>query len=64
VEAGKTWDQGGLSLHDFNRGIGAEIRLDTDLGYYFPFTFKLGVARGLDDGGEKQLFLSLVLRGG
>jgi Tol biopolymer transport system component len=63
MEAGKTWDQGGLSLRDFNRGIGAEIRLDTDLGYYFPFTFKLGVARGLDHGGEKQFFLSLVLQG-
>jgi hypothetical protein len=64
VDAGKTWDAGGLDLKDFNRGIGGEIRLDADIGYYLPVRFVIGITRGIDPGGETRILLGLTFVGG
>ncbi|HEX9021348.1 MAG TPA: BamA/TamA family outer membrane protein [Nitrospirota bacterium] len=58
AEAGNVWDNAFRSS-EFKRAIGAELRLDTDLAYYLPITFRLVIAKGLDDKGESQFYLSL-----
>jgi hypothetical protein len=57
-EAGNAWD-GTYHEQDLRRSIGAEARLDMDLGYYLPLTFRFVVARGLDQDGQSQAYLGL-----
>jgi Tol biopolymer transport system component len=58
AEEGDAWDHT-FRDSDFKRSIGAEVRLDTDLVYSFPITFRLVYAHGLDKRGESQVYLSL-----
>jgi Tol biopolymer transport system component len=58
AEAGNAWDNG-FHGPDFKRAVGGELRLDTDLVYYLPITFRLVFAEGLDEKGESQIYLSL-----
>lgn len=58
AEAGNAWNNAFRSS-EFKRAIGAELRLDTDLAYYLPITFRLVIAKGLDEKGESQFYLSL-----
>ncbi len=60
AEAGNAWDDSFRSS-DFKRSIGGELRLDTTLAYYLPITFRLVVAKGLDDKGESFAYISLWL---
>ena len=60
AEAGNAWDN---SFHggELKRSAGAELRFDTNIFYYLPITFRVVVARGFDDHGESQFYLSLWL---
>ncbi len=60
AEAGNAWD-GSFRSSDFKRAVGGELRLDTTLSYYVPITFRLVVAKGLDDRGEMVTYISLWL---
>lgn len=42
---------GPLDLSTFRVGIGGELYLDFLLGYVLPYTLRIGVARGLSEGG-------------
>lgn len=50
---------GRLDLSTFLFGTGAELLIDFTLGYYLPFTLRIGVARGLSEGGETQTYFNL-----
>jgi hypothetical protein len=58
AEEGNVWND---KFHDadFKRAVGAELRLDTDLSYVLPVTFRIVYAKGLDQNGESQIYLSL-----
>lgn len=43
-------------LADFRFGVGAEVLVDFTLGYFLQFTMRVGVARGLSDGGATQFY--------
>jgi hypothetical protein len=46
----------------FSKSYGAEINLDTINGYgYMPLTLTLGYAKGIDAGGEEQVYFSFSL---
>ncbi len=57
-EAGNAWDDRYRSA-DLKRSIGAEVRMDMDIAYRLPMTFRLVVAEGLDDEGESLVYVSL-----
>ncbi len=57
-EAGNAWD-GTFHKSDLRRSVGAEVRLDADLAYYLPVTFRLVVAAGLEEEGEAGLYFGL-----
>ncbi len=40
-------------------GAGAELLTEFTMGYYIPFTLRLGLARGLGSGGETQVYVNL-----
>jgi Tol biopolymer transport system component len=58
AEAGDAWNDG-FSMADVKHAVGAELRLDTDVAYRLPITFRVVVAVGLDRGGEKEVYLTL-----
>ncbi len=58
AEAGNAWENAFRSS-EFKRSAGAEVRLDTNLTYYLPITFRIVFAYGFDDKGESQVYLSL-----
>ncbi|MBX3274788.1 MAG: PD40 domain-containing protein [Sandaracinaceae bacterium] len=47
---------GPLDFERFRVGVGASLHLDFTLGYFLPFTLRVGYARGLMEGGIDQLF--------
>lgn len=47
---------GELELEDFRWGVGTELFLDFTLGYYLSFTWRLGFAYGVGDGGGPQVY--------
>jgi Tol biopolymer transport system component len=57
-EAGNAWD-GTYHEQDLHRSVGAEARLDMTLAYYLPITLRFVFAKGLDQGGETQLYFGL-----
>jgi outer membrane protein insertion porin family len=61
-EGAQAFDAGRPRLADFRTAAGVEGRLDTDLGYLLPVTLRLVLARGFDEGGETQGYISLWLR--
>ena len=52
------WNSG-LSPQRFHHGLGIEMNADTQWFIYFPVRWRLGVATGLSDAGENQLYLSI-----
>jgi outer membrane protein assembly factor BamA len=58
AEAGNAWDNGFRSS-EFKRSVGAEVRLDTTLAYYLPITFRLVIAKALDDKKDSLFYVSL-----
>jgi Tol biopolymer transport system component len=59
AEAGNAWDEGAFHGEDAKRSVGAEARFDMDLAYgLIPVTLRLVVAKGLDEFGELQTYLS------
>ena len=57
-EAGNAWD-GIFHKSDLKRSVGAEVRLDADLAYYLPVTFRVVVAAGLEEEGEAGVYFGL-----
>ncbi|PLX81667.1 MAG: hypothetical protein C0617_16380 [Desulfuromonas sp.] len=62
AEGANAFDSGGLRSEDIRTSSGMEARLDLDLGYVLPITLRLVLARGHDEGGEDQGYLSLWAR--
>lgn len=58
-EGGEAFDHGGVKAQELRTAAGAEVRCDLQLGYVLPATLRLVVAKGFDEGGEKQLYLSV-----
>jgi len=58
AEAGNAWDNG-LRGSEFKRSVGAEARFDTTLAYYVPITFRLVIAKALDDKKDSLFYISL-----
>jgi uncharacterized protein GlcG (DUF336 family) len=58
VDAGAT-PTGTITIEDTKAGVGAEVRLDLDLGYVLGYTLRLGYGRGLMSGGTNNLYLAL-----
>ncbi|HEY6877561.1 MAG TPA: hypothetical protein VI299_06055, partial [Polyangiales bacterium] len=54
---------GGLSRFDWRRlgvGLGGELRLDWSARYGVDYTFRVGLARGVTEGGQWQWYTSLA----
>ena len=47
------------SLEMLKVGVGAELRLDMLLAYYLSATLRLGYARGVSEGGDNNIFLTM-----
>jgi Tol biopolymer transport system component len=60
AEAGNAWDNAFRS-REFKRSAGAEVRLDTNVVYNVPVTFRIVFAHGFDDKGESRVYVSLSL---
>jgi len=60
AETGNVWDN---TFHrgDLKSAAGAEARLDVDLGYSVPATFRIGIARGFDEKGETRPYIGIWL---
>lgn len=61
-EGADVYDRGGITVNDIRSAGGAELRCDLDLGYRLPLTLRLVMAKGFNQGGEKQGYLTLWLR--
>ncbi|MBK8172422.1 MAG: PD40 domain-containing protein [Sandaracinaceae bacterium] len=48
-----------LDVDTFRLGVGGELLTDFTLGYYIGFTLRLGIARGVNDGGTTQFYANL-----
>jgi hypothetical protein len=48
-----------FDLDSFLLGVGGQLLFDFRIGYTMPFTLRLGLARGLNDGGETQPYMNL-----
>ena len=62
AEAADAYDHGGITVNDIRTAVGTEARCDLDLGYRLPLTLRLVLAKGLNQGGEDQGYVSLWLR--
>jgi Tol biopolymer transport system component len=62
AEGADAYDHGGVSVNDIRTAVGTEVRCDLDLAYRLPLTLRLVIAKGLNQGGESQGYLSLWLR--
>jgi hemolysin activation/secretion protein len=60
ADAGNVWGYNkGFRVKDFSAGIGAETRMDMVLGYKLRITPALGIARGVTEGGETQVYFTI-----
>ncbi len=57
-DLGAAWSEG--ESREYMRGAGAELHTQILLGYRLPLTLTLGVAKGIDLGGERQFYLRLL----
>jgi Tol biopolymer transport system component len=60
LDTGSAWN-GSLRARDLKTALGASLGADTYLGHRLPLTGVLGVARGLDPGGETSVYFRLGL---
>jgi hypothetical protein len=56
-DVGDAWPRGGTA--DYHRGFGVELRSEIRLGYFLPLDFRLGLAKGRDEGGDSVAYLRL-----
>jgi Tol biopolymer transport system component len=62
ADTGNAWGTDkDFEFSDFSTGIGAEARMDTVLGYKARITPALGIAQGLTDGGETQVYFIVYM---
>jgi Tol biopolymer transport system component len=62
TDIGNVWGfNKGFRLSDFSVGIGAEARLDVVLGYKIKITPAVGIAQGLTDDGETQIYITIYV---
>ena len=60
ADAGNVWGfNRRFDLDDFSAGIGAEARIDMVLGYKMKVTPAFGIARGITDDGETQVYITI-----
>lgn len=60
IDAGEVWDDNTAFTSDKMKvGAGMEARLDMTLGYWLRITPALGVAKGLNQGGETMVYLTI-----
>ncbi len=60
VDAGNVWGDGeDFEWDDFSVGIGVEVRLDMVLGYHLKITPAAGIAQGITDDGETQVYITI-----
>ncbi|MBI5665498.1 MAG: PD40 domain-containing protein [Nitrospirae bacterium] len=60
ADAGNVWGHNKVfRTKDFSAGIGAETRMDMVLGYKLRITPALGIARGVTEDGETQVYLTI-----
>lgn len=57
IDSGSVWNLGDQPQEYFT-GIGAEAHIDTYLFYSIPIEFRVGIAHGLNEGGEDQFYLT------
>jgi hypothetical protein len=55
MDAGTAWDRGGSPY--YHKGYGVEVMLEPRVGYIFGAHARLGIARGVDTGGQTQVYL-------
>lgn len=55
-DIGATWDKGTEPEH-YYRGYGVELNFDTVFFYYATVQLSLGFAKGIDEGGERQMYI-------
>ncbi|HTF99210.1 MAG TPA: hypothetical protein VK654_01325 [Nitrospirota bacterium] len=58
AESGDAWNEG-FHIRDFKSAVGTEARLDTYFAYSIPITFRIGIAKGLDEKRETMLIFNL-----
>ena len=56
--AGEAW-YANTQKESLRRGIGAELHTETVLGYWINLDLRLGYARGIDRGGEDQIYIGV-----
>ncbi|MBI4683023.1 MAG: PD40 domain-containing protein [Nitrospirae bacterium] len=57
ADAGNVWGiNKGFDRRDFSAGVGVETRMDMMLGYKLKITPALGIARGVTENGETQVY--------
>lgn len=56
-DIGNAWDEE-TDLSEFRRAVGSEIKTDMIFGYRFYLRLRLGVAHGLDEDGETQVYFT------
>ncbi len=56
-DVGSAWNEGESA--QYKRGAGVELHGQLLLGYRLPLTLTLGMAKGLDEDGERQIYLRL-----
>jgi len=60
ADAGNVWGYNkGFRVKDFSAGIGAETRMDMVLGYKLRITPAMGIARGVTEDGETQVYFTI-----
>jgi hemolysin activation/secretion protein len=60
ADAGEVWDdREKFSTDRLKTGVGIEARLDMTLGYRLKITPAIGVARGLNEGGETAVYFTI-----
>ena len=62
ADTGNVWGTNkDFEFGDFSAGIGAEAKMDTVLGYKTRITPALGLAQGITDGGETQVYFIIYI---
>lgn len=50
---------GRFDIDTFRAGVGGELLFDFTLGYVLPYTLRLGLARGLSEGGQTSFYMNI-----
>lgn len=62
VDSGIVWDKKkDFAWRDVKTGVGGELRLDMVLGYKLYITPAIGIAHGLDSGGETRVYFTIYV---